>query len=406
MDDGVRRRLLTTVAAVLGVALLVAPASGVASASPSPSASADASGSVRVEAAADADVRDAAAAQVAAMTLEQKAASVVMGHVPTKDVDDLRAYMSTSGIGGFILMGSNVPGREAALRRITQALTIDPAFPPLIAIDEEGGDVTRLPWDRLPSALTLKASAPEAARDAFLARGALVQRAGIGVNFGLVADVPEDSGGFIHRRALGTSPEGAAARVTAALEGERGQALSTLKHFPGHGAASGDSHALIPTTSLSLADWRVTDAVPFAAGLDAGAPILMFGHLRYSAVDRAPASLSAKWHAIARDELGFTGVSITDDLGMLEATGNAAYDDPVKNAVAAIAAGNDMVLSIMFTTARSAPRTAAGIAAAVREGTLPQARLDEAATRVAELRLVTAAAGRGLVPCTDCAPVG
>ena len=97
----------------------------------------------------------------------------------------------------------------------------------------------------------------------------------------------------------------------------------------------------------------------------------MFGHLVYSSVDSAPASLSAEWHRIARDELGFTGVSITDDLGMLQASGVPAYTDPVSNAVSALAAGNDMVLSVMFSTADTAPALVDGIVAAVESGSLP-----------------------------------
>lgn len=361
---------------------------------------------MRVVAAAADELAADAAARVAGMSLEEKAASVVMGHIPTTDPATLRDYMTKTGIGGFILMGANIPGREASLRRITSALTVDPALPPLIAIDEEGGDITRLPWDGFPGAATLKSKPAADTESAFLGRGALVQSSGVNVNFGVVADVTDDRGMFIYRRALGTSPDGAAARVSAAVKGESGQVLSTLKHFPGHGAAAGDSHAVIPTTSMSKSAWQKTDAVPFAAGIDAGAPLLMYGHLRYTAVDDAPASLSATWHAIARDELGFTGVAITDDLGMLQATGIRSYRNLVDNAVAALKAGNDMVLAVMFTNSGSAARMVGGIVSAVRAGKLSQERLDEAATRVMELRLRLAATGPGLVACDDCAPVG
>ena len=90
---------------------------------------------------------------------------------------------------------------------------------------------------------------------------------------------------------------------------------------------------------------------------------------------------------------------------MLEASGIPAYEDPVANAVAALAAGNDIVLTIMFTDADSAPAVVDGIVAAVESGALDAARLDEAATRVTELRLGLAAAGRGMVPCGSCDPV-
>ncbi|WP_243074929.1 glycoside hydrolase family 3 N-terminal domain-containing protein [Microbacterium sp. SS28] len=392
---------------ILGVCAGVAIAVVVAGSAPGESAlAAPPDPLVRVVAAADDDLPARAAAVVSGMTLRQKAAAVVMGHIPTTDAAILRDYMQTTGIGGFLLMGANIPEDESALRGVTAALTLDAGLPPLIAIDQEGGDVSRLPWDAFPSALTLKNQAPAAAAEAFAGRGALVQRAGIGVNFGVVADVTDDPSMFIYRRALGTTPETALERVAAAVTGEDGQALTTLKHFPGHGAAPGDSHAGIPSTDETKADWSATDAAPFQAGIDAGAPMLMFGHLVYTAVDAAPATLSPEWHRIARDELGFEGVIVTDDLGMLEASGIPEYQDPVANAVRALAAGSDLLLTVLYSTAGTAPRIVDGIVAAVESGAVPPERLDEAARRVTALRLEVAASGRGLVPCADCTPAG
>ena len=354
---------------------------------------------------ADADTFVAAARErVAGMTSREQAAAVVMGHVPTTDAAALRSYMETTGIGGFLLMGANIPDDEAALRALTAALTVDASLPPLIAVDQEGGDVSRLPWDTFPSALTLKGAPAAAVQDAFAARAALVRRAGIGVNFGIVADETDDPASFIYRRVLGTTPDAAATGVAAAVAGEAGTAASTLKHFPGHGATEADSHATIPATPLSFDEWRTTDAVPFAAGIDADAPLLMFGHLAYTAVDPAPASLSAEWHRIAREDLGFTGLAVTDDLGMLQASGDPRYADPAANAVAALAAGNDLVLTVVYSTADTAPGIVDAIVAAVDSGALPAPRLQEAAERVTALRLQLAAKGRGLVPCADCAP--
>jgi beta-N-acetylhexosaminidase len=398
-----RRGIAALVCAALVAATWAVPAAADDTASPDIGTP---TGTVVVQAAAADDLAAEAAARVAAMTTRQKAASVVMGHIPTTDVASLRGYMESTGIGGFILMGANIPGSEARLRELTAALTIDAALPPLLAIDQEGGDVSRLPWDDFPSSVTLKDEAPSAAQLAFAGRAALVQRAGIGVNFGIVADVTDDRSMFIYRRALGTTPEAGAERVVAAVTGEGSGAYSTLKHFPGHGAAPGDSHAGIPSTGMSKAEWASTDGLPFAAGIDADAPFLMYGHLAYTAVDAAPASLSAEWHRIARDELGFAGVAITDDLGMLQASGIPAYRDPVANAVTAIAAGNDMVLAVLFSTYDSANRIVSGIASAADAGTIPMARLDEAAERVMLMRLELAAAGRGLMPCATCEPVG
>ena len=260
------RRPVVVISAVIAVAMATsAPALSNAAA---PTGDAATTGVVRVVAGDAAATEDAASALVSAMSTRERAASVVMGHIPAPDPASLADYMAGSGIGGFLLMGANIPKTEGELRALTEALTSDGALPPLIAIDQEGGDVSRLPWDDFPSALTLKDLPPDAARDAFAGRSALVMRAGIGVNFGIVADVTADPASFIYRRALGTSPDAGASRVAAAVDGESGAALSTLKHFPGHGAAPGDSHAGIPSTAMPKDVWLSSDAVPFASGID------------------------------------------------------------------------------------------------------------------------------------------
>ncbi|TFB18222.1 glycoside hydrolase family 3 protein [Microbacterium sp. 3H14] len=339
------------------------------------------------------------------MSVAEQASTVVMGHMAGTDPAMLRAYME-SGLGGFILMGANIPATEGELQSLTTALTVDPELPPLIAVDQEGGIVSRLHGDDYPASSSLKHLPVAETTSAFTARGSLVGRAGITVNFGTVADVTADPGTFIYGRALGTDPASAADRVSAATTAQEQFVASTLKHFPGHGAAPGDSHHLIPSTTMGLDQWRETEAVPFAAGIDAGASLLMYGHLAYTAVDASPASLSAKWHEIAREELGFDGVAVTDDLGMLLSSGDPAYADPVANGVSAIAAGNDLVLMIAGSDASTAGAMAAGIATAVEKGTLPAERLEEAATRVVALRLELAAAAARWAVCDDCTPVG
>lgn len=394
------RGLAIALVGVTGLLLLASDADDVTAVG-----SADGAPVVIEPAGADA-VAGAASRIIAAMSTRDRAASIVMGHVPSADPATLASYMASSGIGGFILMGANVPGSEQELRQVTDALTLDRALPPVLAIDQEGGDVSRLPWDAFASSLELKAMTPDAAGAAFAGRGALVQRAGIGVNFGIVADFTADPRSFIARRSLGATATDSSDRVSAAATGEDPFAASTLKHFPGHGAAPGDSHIGIPSTGMSYEQWRTAEALPFEAGIAAGAPLLMYGHLAYTAVDAAPASLSAEWHRIAREDLGFDGVAITDDLGMLQASGLPQYQDPAANAVAAVAAGNDMVLTVVLSTADTAPRSIDAITAAVESGALPAERLEEAATRVMALRLGIAARGSVALPCAECAPAG
>lgn len=339
------------------------------------------------------------------MTTSQQAASVVMGHISTTDPAALSAYMA-QGLGGFILMGGNIPTSDVDLAAITTALAPDPDLPPLIAIDQEGGIVSRLAGDDYPASTTLKSSAIDQTSAAFAARASLVAQPGITVNFGTVADVTPDPSSFIYGRALGTDPASAAERVAAATVAQERFLASTLKHFPGHGAAPGDSHQAIPSTDETLEQWRGSDAIPFAAGIDAGASLLMFGHLAYTSVDPDPASLSPRWHEIAREDLGFDGVIVSDDLGMLQSSGIPAYADPVANAISALAAGTDLVLVIAGSTDQTAGQIVSGVTAAVEAGSLPADRLADAATRVMALRMESSASSAEWMLCSDCEPAG
>lgn len=408
MRAGLRapRRTAAALALVLVSAACAMPAAALSASTPSPSPSPSSTiSSAEAAATAPNDLEATAASLVADMTVAEQASSVVMGHIGGTDPAAVQAYMQ-AGFGGFILMGTNIPATEPELQALTAAMTVDPALPPLVAVDQEGGLVSRLHGDDFPASTTLKERPVEDTAAAFTARGALVARAGITVDFGTVADVTADRDSFIYGRALGADPASAAERTAAATIAQEQFLASTLKHFPGHGAAPGDSHRGIPSAALSLDEWRAGDAVPFAAGIEAGASLLMFGHLAYTAVDPLPASLSPTWHAIARDELGFDGVAVTDDLGMLLSSGDPAFADPVANAVAALAAGSDLLLMVAGSDAQTAGAMAAGIAAAVESGTVPAARLQEAATRVLALRLELAASTARWSVCGDCTPAG
>jgi len=335
------------------------------------------------------------AARLAAMSTLERATSIIMIRVPSPDPGAARDAVAAQGVGGVILMGGDTQYSVAASAALTGALVVDAALPPLTAVDQEGGVVARLP-DAGPSARSLAGQAPDATRAAFAERAALVDAAGIDINFGIVADVTGDRSSFLAPRVFGAEPGSVSERVAEAVAGEHGVVLSTLKHFPGHGGAPGDSHAVIPETAMGVEEWRATHAPPFAAGIAAGAELVMLGHLRYTSVDAVPASLSPAWYGVLRDELGFAGVAVTDDLTMLEASGDPALADPVANGVAALAAGADLLLYVgAVDTAALAHR----IADAVESGRLPAERLAEAAQRVLELRRAVADSDAPFVRC-------
>jgi beta-N-acetylhexosaminidase len=323
------------------------------------------------------------AARLASMTLEQKVASMFIVRAPGLDPAAWQAAVSTRGVGGLILMGDNVPASPEELAALTTTVSSGSGLAPLISIDEEGGDVTRLPADGFPGGDALAAAPESATLDAFTGRSTLLASAGVSVNFGIVADVTSDPSSFISSRVLGGDAAAASPRVAAAVAGESGRVFSTLKHFPGHGETTGDSHSSVPQSDVGLAAWRVRDAPPFQAGIDAGAELVMFGHLAYSPVDAQPASLSATWHTILRDELGFTGVTVTDDMGMLEATGLPEYANADENAIRAVAAGNDLLL---YVTPGDVDAMIAAVVGAVGAGRIDAAVIDDAVTRDLELR--------------------
>jgi beta-N-acetylhexosaminidase len=313
------------------------------------------------------------------MTIEQKVASMLMVHVPGLDPAATEAFAAQTGVGGVILMGDNIPDPPSALTAMTAAMSPEVALPLLIATDQEGGEVSRISTDTAAGALELRNAPPDAATVAFASRGALLRELGVSVNFGVIADVAADPASFIYDRSLGSTPADAAARVAAAVAGERGTVLTTLKHFPGHGVSLDDSHTHIPETSISLDNWRSDHEAPFAAGIAAGAELVMFGHLQFDAIDPQPATLSPLWHQLVRQELGFHGLIVTDDMNMLEYSGRADLADQNQNAIRAVAAGNDLLLYVGDV---DVPGVVAAVSGAVRAGAIPLDVLDSAAERV------------------------
>lgn len=315
------------------------------------------------------------------MSLKNKVLSMLMVHLPGA-LPGINPPAEYDGVGGFILMGDNIPESLDELTGATTALSSTDGPPVLVATDQEGGIVRRILTDKFPAAAQLRSQPPQATYDAFAARGALLNSVGISVNFGIVADVVSDKSSFIFERSFGSPGADVAARVAKAVAGES-QVLSTLKHFPGHGAAAGDSHSSIPSTPLTLGDWKATHALPFVAGIDAGAPIVMFGHLAFTAVDPEPATLSLRWHEILHDDLGFTGITITDDMNMLEYSGRPEYSNQVSNAVQAIRAGNTMLLYVGEVDLSA---IVDGVTDAIEAGDLDETVIDDAVVKLLTVR--------------------
>jgi beta-N-acetylhexosaminidase len=333
---------------------------------------------------------------ISSWTLEQRLASLIMIAAPGTDPSVARRLLDRHGFGGFIIMGSNVTGTIETTAAFVDGLSDDPLYPVLTAVDQEGGDVRRLPGDTAPAGFRLHTAERSVTEGAFASRSAIVDAAGIAINFGIVADVTADTGAFIHRRVLGETPVAAAGQVAAAVRGEQGRVLSTLKHYPGHGASPDDSHVGIPRSAIGLAEWRDTHALPFASGVDAGAELVMTGHLLFDAVSPHPASLSPTWIRILRSELGFGGVIVTDDLLMLQRSGRPELADPHENAVRALAAGNDILLFVLpadpATVGLDPDRLIARLVEAVESAEISETAIEASVRRVLALRRHASAA--------------
>lgn len=311
------------------------------------------------------------------MTLEEQAAQLFLTRVPADGAPFTRAP------GGYILFAGDFAGKTAEeVQGMTAALQAGAKVPLLVAVDEEGGGVTRVssfaalrPEGRFPSSQQLYAQGGMEAVEADAAeKAALLQNLGINVNMAPVCDVSQDPADFIYGRTFGADAAATGMYVDRVVHAmERAQIGNVLKHFPGYGP-NADTHTGSAYDARPYEAFRDEDFLPFAAGIDAGADCVLVSHNVMACVDGdGPASLSPGVHNLLRESLGFTGVVMTDDL-MMEAI--ASRYTPGEAAVAAVLAGNDMLCTPNYEEGLAA------VVTAVERGAIPAARVRESAARV------------------------
>ncbi|MFI5491807.1 glycoside hydrolase family 3 protein [Actinoplanes sp. NPDC051859] len=256
--------------------------------------------------------------------------------------------------------------------------------PLLIGTDQEFGVVTRIRTGatQLPAAMAFGAAGrPELTEAAWHAAGTELAAMGVNVDFAPVADTLGPAGSsVIGSRAYGADPAANSLQVGAAVRGLEAAGVSAaLKHFPGHGHTTGDSHDGLPVVQHSAAEWAKRDRPPFDAGVAAGADLVMSGHLDVQGLDKGVAATFSR--KIMTDELRgrmrFTGVAVTDAMNMAP----AMKWPPGEAAVRALNAGNDVLL---MPPDLAAARD--GIVAGLKDGSLSRARLVEAVTRILTLK--------------------
>lgn len=325
-------------------------------------------------------VRGASGA-VDGLTLEQQVGqAIVLSFSGTTVPDYVSEALAERRVAGVILFGGNISGPEQ-LRSLTRDLRRYGGRP-IVAVDQEGGRVRRLPW-----------AGPRAEQPAQLARGTVrsaaaaaaraLRAAGITVTFAPVADVPSVRGAALAGRSFTRDPDAASDAVRAAVRGWRsGGVAPTAKHFPGLGGAPTNTDDAIVTIGSSRAALDAVDLPPFRAAIGARVPLVMVGHARYPALDRTRIASQSRpiVEGLLRDELGFRGVVVTDSL---EAQASLATGSITKVSERALRAGADLLL--LTGRGSYAPVYEHVLAAASRSPEL-RARVREAAIRVLALK--------------------
>jgi len=303
--------------------------------------------------------------------------------------EETKAFCEKYPVGGVTLFSHNIDNPEQ-LKAFTRDLHVL-AGAPLLSIDEEGGRVARIGNNekfKVPTYASMAAVGatgdPAKALEAGVAIGTYLKEYGFDVDFAPVADVNTNPQNIvIGDRAFSNDPKTAAPMVVNFMEGLHKMGISAcIKHFPGHGDTTGDSHKEYVQSDKTWEELVDCELVTFKAAIKAGAPMIMSAHvaLPNATGDNLPATLSSYiLKDKLRGELGYQGVIITDAMGMKAISDRYSSGE---SAVMTLQAGADIVLM-----PENLPEAFDAVVAAVEDGTLSEARIDESVRRVLALKL-------------------
>lgn len=321
---------------------------------------------------------------LASMTVEEKVGQLLLLRSHDIPEDEFFSELADTHAGGVVLFGNDVKGKTAEeltafVSRIQQAGDRNM----FICVDEEGGTVVRVSSNRKlrdssfrsPRRLYADGGMDYISYDA-TEKARFLRQFGINVNFAPVADVVTDPDAMMYERALGLDAAATAKYVTTVVTASEAEGVGTcLKHFPGYGNTSGDTHNGLVTLDTTLEQLRACDLIPFAAGIDAGSNAVMITHTVMTAIDPdRPASMSPAVIGLLRGEMGFDGVIVSDGMDMGAILDHSGGRDVC---VTAFLAGIDLMC-----TPADGREAFNALIAAVQDGTISAQRLDEAVERI------------------------
>lgn len=303
--------------------------------------------------------------------------------VATQAGEGTQEALKQYAVGGLIYFGQNIKDKEQ-ITEMLSSTTTKSNYPIFLGVDEEGGDISRVANSGIDVTKVDDMAAIGAGGDASSAFnagetiGSYLKEIGFNVDFAPVADVTQEGvESALGNRSFGSDPQTVGEMVSNAVNGLEGTGVSAcLKHFPGLGSTTADTHDGRVEIDKTIEELRAADFVPFSAGIEAGADFVMVSHATVPAIDEeVPSSLSKKVITdTLRGELGFEGVVITDALDMTAIT---EYYTSEEAAVMAIEAGADMLLMPDdFEAAYNA------VLAAVQDGSISEERIDESLDRI------------------------
>lgn len=323
------------------------------------------------------------------MTLDEKIGQMIVAGFNGTDVnEELINLVNTNKVGGVILFKRNIETSEQLKKLNNNIDGLNKEIPLFISVDEEGGRVNRLPSDmeKFSSAreVGLKNDKDYAYNNG-KSIGESLKVTGFNMNYAPVLDIfsnPKNT--VIGDRAFGSDVETVSTMGIATMKGiEEEGIISVIKHFPGHGDTSVDSHYGLPIVYKTLEELENFELIPFKKAIKEGCKAIMVSHILLDKIDKQnPSSMSETVVTdILREQLGFDGVVITDDMEMGAITENFTVEDAC---VQSIIAGCDIVL--IGSGNESIYNTIQAIKDSILNGKITEERINESVVRIIKLK--------------------